>query len=55
MLAWTSETERFQLLFVDGSACVGHIAAGVHEGNHFGRILLEGILGELIAVVHERS
>ena len=55
MLDWTSGSERFQLLFVDGEACVGHVAAGVHEGNHFCGILFEGILGEFITVVHEGS
>src|SRR6267143_5556061 len=55
MLDWTNGSERFQLLFVDGEAGIGHVAAGVHEGNHFCRILFEGILGELVAVVHESS
>src|SRR5881409_232190 len=41
--------------FVDGEAGIGHVAAGVHESNHFCRNLFEGILGELIAVVHESS
>src|SRR5439155_19698416 len=51
--------ERYSLVspfeFFDGKACVGHVTAGVHEGNHFCRIPLEGILGKLIAMVHQSS
>ena len=42
-------------MFFDGDGCVARIAAGVDEGNHFCRILFEGILGKFIAVVHESS
>src|SRR5439155_18053804 len=47
--------ERYSLVspfeFFDGKAGIAHVAAGVHEGNHFCGILFEGILGEVIAVV----
>src|SRR5882724_2214174 len=37
-------------VFIDGDVRNGHVAAGVHEGDHFCGILLEGILGKLIAM-----
>jgi hypothetical protein len=40
-------------LFFDGEAYVSGFAAGVDESDHFGRILLEGFLGDLFAVLHQ--
>ena len=41
-------------MFFDGDGCVARVAAGVDERDHFGGIFLEGILGDLLAVLHER-
>ena len=40
-------------MFFDSDRSIAHVTASVDEGDHFGGILFEGLVGNLLAVIQE--